>query len=100
MKRFSQWRSMARGPIGVLLGVVVVSCVLVGAAGAQTASDDPIIGVWKLNVERSVFSPGPRPPADLVQIFQFQPLEDGWIRFTLTSTNAQGAPIFQISPFK
>ncbi len=100
MKRFSEWRSMARGPIGVLLGVAVASCVLVGAAGAQTASDDPIIGVWKLNVERSVYSPGPRPPADLVTLFQFEPLEDGFIRFTLSSTNAQGAPVFQISVFR
>ncbi len=78
----------------------MASCVLVGAAGAQTASDDPIIGVWKLNVERSVFSPGPRPPEDLVQIFQYAPLEDGFIRFTLSSTNAQGSPVFQISVFK
>ncbi len=100
MKTFSAWRSMARGPIGVLLGVAVASCVLVGAAGAQTASDDPIIGVWKLNMERSVYSPGPRPPADLVTVFQFEPIEDGFIRFTLSSTNAQGAPVFQISVFR
>ena len=98
MKRFSQWQSMARGPIGVLLGVVVASCVLVGAVAAQSA--DPIIGVWKLNVERSVYSPGPRPPADLVVLYQFAPIEDGFIRFTLTSTSAQGAPVFQISVFK
>jgi hypothetical protein len=91
---------MARGPIGVLLGVVVAFCVLVGAAGAQTESDDPIVGVWQLNVERSVYSPGPRPPADLVTIYQFAPMEDGFLRFTLTSTNAQGAPTFQISVFR
>ncbi len=100
MKRLSQWQSMVRGLIGVLLGVVVASFVLVGAAGAQTASDDPIIGVWKLNVERSVYSPGPRPPADWVTLYQFAPIEDGFIRFTLSSTNAQGAPVFQISVFK
>jgi len=99
MKRFSQWQSMARGPISVLLGVVVASCVFAGAVGAQT-SDDPIIGVWELNVERSVFSPGPRPPADLVTIYQFAPGEDGFIRFTLTSTNAQGMPVFQLGVFK
>ncbi len=78
----------------------MASCVLVGAAGAQTASDDPIIGVWKLNVERSVYSPGPRPPADLVTLFQFEPLEDGFIRFTFTGTNAQGTPTFQMTVFK
>ncbi len=78
----------------------MASCVLVGAAGAQTASDDPFIGVWKLNVERSEYSPGPRPPADLVVLYQFAPIEDGFIRFTLTSTNAQGAPVFQVTVFK
>jgi hypothetical protein len=91
---------MARGPTGIILGVVVASCVLAGGAEAQTAADDPIIGVWQLNVERSVWSPGPRPPADLVTVYQFEPLDDGFIRFTLSSTNAQGAPVFQISVFK
>ena len=90
---------MARAPIGVLLGVAVASCVLAGGLGAQTGADDPIIGVWKLNVERSVYSPGPRPPADLITVFQFAPLEDGFIRFTLASTNAQGAPNFQMTVF-
>ena len=100
MKRFSEWRSMARGSVGVLLGVAVASCALVGAAGAQTASDDPFIGVWKLNVERSVYSPGPRPPADLVVVYEFAPVEDGFIRFTLATTNQQGAPVFQLAVFK
>ncbi len=100
MKRFSDWRSTQRGPLGVLLGVAVASCVLAGGAEAQMASDDPIIGVWQLNVERSVFSPGPRPPADLVTIYQFAPIDDGFLRFTLTSTNAQGEPTLQISVFK
>ena len=100
MKKLSEWRSMARGSIGVLLGVAVASGVLVGAAGAQMAGDDPIIGVWQLNVERSVYSPGPRPPADLVVLYQFAPQDDGSIRFTLTTTNAQGEPTFQISVFR
>jgi hypothetical protein len=50
------------------------------------------MGVWNLNVARSVWSPGPRARADLVQVFRFTPIEDGFIRFTLTSTNAQGLP--------
>jgi hypothetical protein len=97
---FSDWRSITRGPLGVLLGVALTSCVLAGGVGAQMASNDPIVGVWQLNVERSVYSPGPRPPADLVTIYEFAPLDDGSIRFTLTSTNAQGAPTFQLSAFK
>ena len=74
----------------------MASCALVGAAGAQTASDDP----EKLNVERSVYSPGPRPPADLVVVYEFAPVEDGFIRFTLVTTNQQGAPVFQLAVFK
>ena len=100
MKRFSRCQSMARGPIGVLLGVVVASYVLAGAVGAQQSGTDPIIGVWKLNVERSVYSPGPRPPSDLNNLRQYSVLEDGWRRFTTTSTNAQGNPTFQIGVFK
>ena len=102
MKRFSHWQSMARGPIGVLLGVVVASFVLVGAAGAQSAGggDDPIIGAWILNVERSVYTPGPRPPADLNSRRQYANLEGGWMRFTTTSRNAAGNPTFQIGVFK
>jgi hypothetical protein len=65
------------------------------------ANDDPIIGVWKLNVERSVYSPGPRPPADLVRVYQFEPIEDGFIRFTLVQdTNQNGIPTLQLTVFK
>jgi len=84
-----------------MLGIAVSFCILVGTASAQTANDDPIIGVWKLNVERSVYSPGPRPPSDLVRVYQFAPIEDGFIRFTLVQdTNGQGIPTFQMTVFK
>jgi len=65
------------------------------------ANDDPIIGVWKLNVERSVYSPGPRPPADLIRVYQFAPIEDGFIRFTLVQdTSPNGNPTLQLTAFK
>ena len=91
---------MTRGPIGMLLGVAVASCILAGAVGAQSSGSDPFIGTWKLNVERSVYMPGPRPPADLVTLYQFSTLEGGWNRFMLTSVNAQGEPTLQILTFK
>ncbi len=100
MQRFSQWQSMARGPISVLLGVVVASGVLAGAVGAQSADSDPLMGVWNLNVARSVWSPGPRAPADLVQVLWFAPIDDGFFRATFASTNAQGVPIYQIHVYK
>ena len=93
--------SLVRGTMGLLLKVTLASCVLIGSAAAQMANDDPIIGVWKLNVERSVYSPGPRPPADLVRVYQFAPIEDGFIRFTLIQdTNANGIPTLQMTVFK
>ena len=100
MKRFSQWQSMARGPIGVLLGVVVASCVLVGAVEAQTPNTDPVAGTWRLNVERSVWSPGPRSPADRYELRQYLALEDGWHRFVLTGRNLAGNPTFSIGVYK
>lgn len=92
---------MLRGPIGLLAGVAVASCIFAGAAEAQMAgADDPIFGVWKLNVERSVYYPGPRPPADLVNMRQYAPLPNGWRRFTSTSVNAAGNVTFGIGVYR
>ncbi len=91
---------MARAPISVLLGVVVASCVLVGAVEAQTPNTDPMVGTWILNVERSVWSPGPRAPADAYQLRRYAALEDGWHSFLLTGRNQAGNPAFQIGVYK
>ncbi|MSR21670.1 MAG: hypothetical protein EXR91_11990 [Gemmatimonadetes bacterium] len=91
---------MARGLIGRLLGVAVASCVLVSAVGAQTAGSDPILGTWKVNVERSVYSPGPRPPAELVTLREYAALEGGWFRFTMTSADALGVPTLNVGVYK
>jgi len=84
----------------VLPAVAVGCCVLSAALEAQTAEGDPFIGIWKLNVERSVYIPGPRPPADLVTVYHISALEDGWTRFVLTSSNAAGEPTFLLATFK
>ena len=95
-----EYASMLRRTIAVALAVVVGSLMLGAPAGAQAPSSDPIVGVWQLNVERSVYSPGPRPPADLVDLRHFTPLDNGMIRFTQTTTNAQGQPTFGIGVFR
>ncbi len=91
---------MVRSLMRVLPAVAAAFCGLSVAVGAQTAASDPFVGTWKLNVERSVYVPGPRPPADLVTLFQFSALEDGWTRFLSTSTNALGEPTILINMFK
>jgi len=91
---------MARYLMRGLPLVAVALGVLTTTLAAQSSERDPFIGTWKLNVERSVYIPGPRPPADLVTLYQFSALPDGWTRFVLTSTNAQGVPTFQLATFK
>ena len=92
---------MVRGILNTLTGTAIASCVLVGSLDAQPsagAGQDPFHGLWQVNIERSVY-PGPRPPSDLVTLYQFAPMPDGSTRFTLTSRNAQDLTM-QVSIFR
>lgn len=90
---------MSRNTTLAVLAVVLSSLALNDGAGAQ-ATPDPFLGVWALNVERSVYSPGPRPPSDLVSLRHYVAIDGGWIRFTNTSVNAQGQPTFGMGVYK
>jgi hypothetical protein len=81
--------------------MVLFSLVLAGTAEAQegTMAQDPFVGTWKLNVERSVWYPGPRSP-DRYELRQFTSLGDGWYRFVLSGANALGSPTFQMGAFR
>lgn len=94
---------MKRSPLAVALVAAALSAVLAGSANAQPAAGvgtDPIIGVWQLNVERSVWNPGPRPPADASTIRQYASLGNGWMRFTSSNLSNAGDLVFQIGVFK
>ena len=41
--------------------VVTLAAVLVVGSIARTQSSDPWIGTWKVNLEKSTYSPGPKP---------------------------------------
>lgn len=91
---------MTRGIFNALIGAAVASSLVAAPLEAQGRSaNNPFIGVWQVNIERSVY-PGPRPPSDLVTLYQFQPMPDGSTRFTLTSTNAAGDLTMQVSVFR
>jgi hypothetical protein len=47
--------------------VLLVLAVFATAAGAA-AADDAFVGTWKLNVEKSKFTPGPAPKSETVTI--------------------------------
>lgn len=85
----------------MLVAMLAVLC-LVRPVEAQTeGGEDPFHGVWKLNLDRSVFSPGPRPAGDFQMFYQFAPLDDGSTRFTLVNNGTpQGDLAFQMTVFR
>ena len=54
----------------VLLGVVVTLGVVLGAGLVRVSAQasNPRIGTWKLNVEKSKYSPGPAPQSNTMKI--------------------------------
>jgi hypothetical protein len=78
-------RILHRAPtlVWVLFLVVAVSAINLSAQ-----ADDPLIGTWKLNVEKSKYSPGP-PPQSLT--VTYAPSGEG-IEVTTEGVNAEGAP--------
>jgi hypothetical protein len=71
---------------GFLLGIAAA---LVFALNAVTLAADSNIGVWKLNVEKSKFSPGPAPRSQTVTI-------EAWgangVKYTADGVDADGNP--------
>ena len=45
----------------IVVAVLVVACAMLVQAQAPVASMSPIIGVWKVNADKSTYFPGPRP---------------------------------------
>lgn len=88
---------MVKSLIAAVFGAALASCLLVGSAAAQGS----FTGTWKINVERSVYNPGPRPPSDQVTYYQFEDLGSGLMRFTLVgSPGAAGNLGMQVSVFR
>jgi hypothetical protein len=69
--------------------LVTVSAVLVVSSIARTQSSDPWIGTWKVNLEKSTYSPGPKPT--VAATVKIEPSGDG-IKSTIDATNPEGKP--------
>ena len=54
---------------------------------AAWAADDPQVGIWKLNVAKSKFSPGPPPKSQTVTVTPYG--KDG-VKLALEALNAKG----------
>ena len=71
---------MSRRIIPLLLTLLVASISL-------RAADDPRIGTWKINFEKSRFNPGPPPKSMTVR---FEPYGDNGVKVTIDTVEANG----------
>jgi hypothetical protein len=76
--------------VGVFLLVIVASMANWIQAPAQTIN--PVIGTWKQNMEKSVYNPGPPPPAGLGAVRQYAAGADGSIVAVTFNLDAAGLP--------
>jgi hypothetical protein len=69
--------------------LAALATILVASSTARSQSSDPWIGTWKVNLEKSTYSPGPKPTvAGTVTI---EPSAGG-IKTTIDGTNPEGKP--------
>ena len=59
------------------------------AGTALRAADDPFVGTWKLNLEKSKYSDGPLP---MKSVNTYESVAGGGLKITVTTTMADGAP--------
>jgi len=68
---------------------MTLAAVLVATSIARTQSKDPWIGTWKVNLEKSTYSPGP--PPTVAATVKIEPSAGG-VKTTIDATNAEGKP--------
>ena len=66
--------------------LILVLAILTLAVNLQ-AADDPLFGVWKLNVAKSKYSPGPAPQS---QFLTYEPAGNNAVKLTTDIVDAQG----------
>jgi hypothetical protein len=69
--------------------LVTLAAVLVASSIARSQSSDPWIGTWKVNLQKSTYSPGP--PPTVAGTVKTEPSAGG-IKTTIDATNADGKP--------
>src|SRR4051812_27241318 len=79
-----------------ILTVVVVVAAL--ATLAAQAAKDPSAGTWRINLQKSTYSPGPAPKTPTLRRYELRP--DGFTIMTQTTLDAQGNPGFSQAAYK
>lgn len=75
----------------IALGCVLCIVLSAGSALAQPPSDAPWFGRWRLNIEKSTYSPGPKPK--VVRTFTMTALPRGWFTYTMDRTDPDGGKL-------
>ena len=60
--------------------------------GYTAYQDNPILGTWKQNIEKSVYNPGPAPPVGLGAVRQYAAGADGSIVAVTFNLDDKGLP--------
>ena len=84
--------------------VLVAHCVLLGAvavpvalAGQAVSGQEPRVGTWRLNLEKSQFAAGTAPQ---MQVRRLQVRPDGFVVFSQIGLDAEGNPTFIQTTYK
>lgn len=91
-----------------LLLLLLCGCtVLVGQSPSSVEGPFPLIGKWKLNLEKSTYTPDARLPppnakqgTSFVQVLEWKARPDGMIVFTAVTITVDGVPDFSQSVFR
>ena len=80
-------RCVSLGAVAILVAVVGPASVL----GQTVIDQEPRIGTWRLNLEKSQFAGGTAPQ---MQVRRLQLRRDGFVVFTQVGLDAEGSPKF------
>jgi hypothetical protein len=86
-KRWEPARRWSLGAVAILAAVVGHGNVV----GQTVTGQEPRIGTWKLNLEKSQFAAGTAPQ---MQVRRLQSRGDGFVVFTQVGLDAEGSPTF------
>lgn len=73
----------------VRLALRIFLFALVALAWSAWAADDPFTGIWKLNLAKSKFNPGPPPNANT---YNFQPVGANGVKLIADGIDSKGNP--------
>jgi hypothetical protein len=77
-----------RKRIPAVFAVLLASCIVELDTG-HTQSEDPWVGTWKVNLEKSTFSPGPKPTNPTTVKVESSA---GGVKITMDGMTAEGKP--------